>query len=111
MSEAAENEGKDGLFFTDKELSRRLGFCEKTGAGVIRRLELTRAGRPFPQRDKNFANRRFWPAVVQWLLDYHGVRVGETTNVVPLTPWKENFDEPAPKASEPKRPRSHLASA
>jgi hypothetical protein len=106
------HERDDGLYVSDIEIARRLGFCERTYAKILDRIARGVAGiRPYPQRDPIFCNRRFWPAVLQWHLDYHHVRTGKAASVAPVPMWEEHFDEPAPKANEPKRTRPQLASA
>lgn len=83
-------------FVTDAELIRRLGLPEKVGRVALRELDkASKARRPFPQPDPLFGNRRFWPAVKQWLLDYKGVHLN-SSNKAPLVPvaWEENFDPP-----------------
>jgi hypothetical protein len=53
-----------GLFVTDAEIIRRLGVSEKTGYIAIRQLD--RSGLGFPQKQKLWGNKRYWPAVRQW---------------------------------------------
>lgn len=85
-------------FVTDAELIRRLGLPEKVGRVALRELDkASNARRPFPQKDPLFGDRRFWPAVKQWLLDYKAVRQNSAANIpfVPApTAWEENFDTP-----------------
>lgn len=61
MSEPA----SDTLFVTDAELIRRLGVPEKHARRVIR--DLDRRGRGFPQKQKLWGNRRYWPDVKAYL--------------------------------------------
>lgn len=76
-------------FVTDAELIRRLGLPEKVGRTALRELDKqSKARRQFPQPDPLFGNRRFWPAVKQWLLDYKSIRQPMST----MVPWEENFE-------------------
>jgi hypothetical protein len=88
-----ENDGADGLYLSDRQIIRRLGFAEKFGRRVLHELDKAHPGRArYPQKDPLFGNRRFWPAVLKWHMDYHRV-MAEQHNV--STPrWQENFDAP-----------------
>lgn len=52
---------KDKLWLTDAELIRRMGVPEKTAREAIRMLDAQRKG--FPQKQKVWGDRRYWPAV------------------------------------------------
>lgn len=57
---------KDKLFLTDAELIRRLGVPEETGRAALNMLDRERrAG--FPQKQRLWGNRRYWPAVKAFL--------------------------------------------
>jgi hypothetical protein len=101
-----------GLYVTDAEIIRRLGYSEKVGARIIRRLDRgIPTFRKYPQKDPLFADKRFWPEVLKWHLDYHRVSAPEAvfgTKIQPM--WQENFNDPAPdKARKPERARPQLA--
>ena len=69
---------KDGLYLTDREIIRRLGFGKTRGYQILHELDVERPGRRrYPQREPMFCRRRFWPAVLQWHMDYH---LGQATN-------------------------------
>jgi hypothetical protein len=53
-----------GLFVTDAEIIRRLGVSEKTGYIAIRHLD--RSGLGFPEKQKIWGNKRYWPAAREW---------------------------------------------
>jgi hypothetical protein len=55
------------LFVTDAELIRRTGVPEK----VAREKH-----RGFPQKQKLWGNRRYWPAVKQWFDRTNGIGSG-----------------------------------
>lgn len=61
-----------GLFVTDAELIRRLGVPEKIARDALRALDAQR-GSGFPQKNKLWGNRRYWPAVRQYFDAQHGV--------------------------------------
>jgi hypothetical protein len=63
-----------GLFVTDAELIRRLGVPEKIARGALRALD-NMGGRHsgFPQKNKLWGNRRYWPAVRQYFDAQYGV--------------------------------------
>jgi len=106
---------RGGLYVTDAEIVERMGFCDKIGRRLIHEWEKRRPGRrAYPA--KEFGDKRFWPAVLQWHMDYHGVRPSphEGEGVVPTVPnaLKETWDEPAPReARETERARPGLAPA
>jgi len=52
---------KDKLWVTDAELIRRMGVPEKTAREALRMLDAQRSG--FPQKQKVWGGRRYWPAV------------------------------------------------
>lgn len=70
MSEPA----SDTLFVTDAELIRRLGVPEKHARRVIRELDTKRRG--FPQKQKLWGNRRYWPDVKAYLDATCGLKMG-----------------------------------
>lgn len=66
---------KMGLYVTDREIIRRLGFGKTRGYQILHELAVERPGRRhYPPKDRLFCGRRFWPAVLQWHMDYHAVR-------------------------------------
>lgn len=57
---------KDKLFVTDAELIRRLGVPVKLGRAVLAGLDREKH-RGFPQKQKVWGDRRYWPAVKAFL--------------------------------------------
>lgn len=110
QTEEAPDQEVAGLYVTDCEIARRLGFARKSGYEVIHRLDRGVAGmRQYPQKDVLFGKRRFWPAVLQWHLDYHRVR-RQAEEAAPIQPgWQENFDAAPGKAKRSERARPQLA--
>jgi hypothetical protein len=104
--------GHDGLYLRDCEIARKLGFGRKFGYRLLERLERGIPNmRAYPKRDKMFGDRRFWPAVLAWHMDYHRVsRAAEAAGIQPA--WEENFDAPASrKAKGPQHARPQLAAS
>jgi hypothetical protein len=54
------------LFVTDAEMIRRLGVPEKIARDAIRMLDRDPSSR-FPQKQALWGDRRYWPAVVDYL--------------------------------------------
>jgi hypothetical protein len=61
-----------GLFVTDAEIIRRLGVSEKTGYGAIHRFE--KSGLGFPEKQRVWGNKRYWPAVRAWFDNQYGIK-------------------------------------
>jgi hypothetical protein len=83
------------MFVTDAELIRELHLPEKAGKRALAALD---AGIPnmrrFPQPDPRFGNRRFLPAVLQWLYDYYGVKPPPEGGPPSIqSTWSEHFDD------------------
>lgn len=62
MSETAEHDARETLWVTDAEMIRRMGVPEKTARATIRALDSMR-GSGFPQKHKQWGDRRYWPHV------------------------------------------------
>jgi hypothetical protein len=56
---------RDTLYVTDAELIRRMGVPEKIAREAIRALDANRVS-GFPQKQKLFGDRRYYPACVAW---------------------------------------------
>ena len=69
---------RETLYITDAELIRRMGVPEKIARDALRSLDKDRA-KGFPQKQKVWGDRRYWPAVKAWL---------DRTNRVNLEPQK-----------------------
>ena len=64
---------KDKLYLTDAELIRRLGVPEKLMRPMLPGLEKNYG---FPKKSPLFGERRYWPAVKNWLDKHNGLTVG-----------------------------------
>jgi hypothetical protein len=53
---------RDTLYVTDAELIRRMGVPEKIAREAIRALDANHRVSGFPQKQKLFGDRRYWPA-------------------------------------------------
>ena len=66
-------ETQETLFVTDEELFRRLGVSEKVGRAVLMRYDAERTG--FPPKIKLWGDRRYWPAVKDFLDQANGLNI------------------------------------
>jgi hypothetical protein len=64
---------KDKLYVTDAELIRRLGVPAKTARAVIQELDAKATG--FPQKQKLWGDRRYWPAVKAYFDRHNGLTI------------------------------------
>lgn len=53
------------LFVTDEEMFERLGVPEKIAGPVVRELDAKSTG--FPRKQKLWGDRRYWPAIRDYL--------------------------------------------
>jgi hypothetical protein len=67
MTELLDHRPKETLYVTDAELIRRLGVPEKIARQRLRELDAKHHLTGFPQKQKLWGNRRYWPAVTAWL--------------------------------------------
>lgn len=72
-------ESSPRLFVSDSELVEMLGCTRDKGRAAIRTLE--REG--FPRPDPVFGNRRYWPAVREFLDRRYGLGAKSSSPVVP----------------------------
>lgn len=72
-----QSSSRDGLWVTDAEIIRRLGVSEKVGYAAIHRLEKTGLG--FPEKQRVWGKRRYWPAVRDFLDQHYGLKSGSST--------------------------------
>lgn len=63
---------RDKLYVTDAELIRRLGVPEKIARDALHALDANRAS-GFPQKQKLWGDRRYWPAVQAYLDHSNGL--------------------------------------
>jgi hypothetical protein len=62
------------LWVTDAELIRRLGVPEKTVRENLRMFD-AKPGSGFPQKQKLWGNKRYWPAVKTYFDAQYGVKI------------------------------------
>jgi hypothetical protein len=62
------------LWVTDAELIRRMGVPEKTARDTLRMLD-AKLGCGFPQKQKLWGDRRYWPAVKAYFDVQYGVKI------------------------------------
>jgi hypothetical protein len=70
-------ETRETLWVTDAELIRRMGVPEKIAREALQSLDTDPRRTGFPQKQKLWGDRRYWPAVRTWL---------DNTNKVTLAP-------------------------
>lgn len=71
-------ETRETLYVTDAELIRRMGVPEKIARQAIKMLDSNRTS-GFPQKQAFWGNRRYWPAVREWLDRTSGLKVTAST--------------------------------
>lgn len=65
---------RETLYITDAELIRRMGVPEKIARDAIRTMDANpRNG--FPQKQKLWGDRRYWPAVKAYLDRTNGLKM------------------------------------
>lgn len=74
MSETAEHDVRETLWVTDAEMIRRMGVPEKTARAAIRALDSMR-GSGFPQKQKLWGDRRYWPHVKAYFDRTNGLKM------------------------------------
>ena len=65
---------RDKLYVTDAELIRRLGVPEKIARDALHALDANRTS-GFPQKQKLWGDRRYWPAVQAYLDRTNGLTI------------------------------------
>lgn len=68
------------LYVTDAEMIRRMGVPEKIARVAIYKMDRDKSG--FPQKDKLFGNRRYWPAVRAYLDRRNGLGTDAYRNLL-----------------------------
>ena len=66
MTDTLEHSTRETLYVTDAELIRRLGVPEKIARATLHVLDKEKH-RGFPQKQKLWGDRRYWPAVKAFL--------------------------------------------
>jgi hypothetical protein len=59
-------DARETLYITDAEMIRRMGVPEKIARAAIQRFDDDPRSK-FPQKQKLFGDRRYWPAVKAYL--------------------------------------------
>ncbi len=80
MTAALDQETRDTLYVTDAELIRRMGVPEKIAREAIRALDADPRRTGFPQKQKLWGDRRYWPAVKAYLDRTSGLTMSASTN-------------------------------
>jgi hypothetical protein len=76
MTDAPTIDRQDTLYVTDAELIRRLGVPENIAYATIRELDRDPNSSGFPQKQKLWGGRRYWPAVRAYLDRTSGLTIG-----------------------------------
>lgn len=66
---------RGGLFIKDEELIERLGVPEKVAREALHALE---ASPGFPQKQKFWGDRRYWPVVIDYLDFHYGFKLARS---------------------------------
>lgn len=74
VPEIEETAPRETLWITDAEMIRRMGVPEKVARQAIRALDAHRDS-GFPQKQKLWGDRRYWPAVRAYLDRTQGLNV------------------------------------
>lgn len=78
MSDTAEIETRETLYITDEELIRRIGAPRKAARAALQMFDADpRKG--FPQKQKLWGNRRYWPAVKAYFDRTNGLKLEAPT--------------------------------
>lgn len=80
MREPKRRARRGGEFVTDAELIERLNVPEKIAREAIRALDADPRKSGFPQKQKLWGNRRYWPAVKAYLHRTSGLTMPASTN-------------------------------
>ena len=72
MSDTLEQDSRDTLYITDEELIRRLGVPRKAMRAALHMYDHD-LSKGFPQKQKLFGNRRYWPAVKAYFERINGI--------------------------------------
>jgi hypothetical protein len=67
---------KEKLWVTDAELIRRMGVPEHVARPLLREFE-SKPQLGFPRKQKLWGDRRYWPAVKEYLDRRYGLNTGE----------------------------------
>jgi len=80
MTDTADHtDARETLWVTDAELIRRSGVPEKIARATIQELDRNRLS-GFPQKQKIWGNRRYWPAVKAYFERMNSSKMGTSDN-------------------------------
>lgn len=68
-------DARETLYVTDAELIRRSGVPEKVMRGLLHEFDRNPGKSGFPQKVKLFANRRYWPAVKDYMDRFNRLKI------------------------------------
>lgn len=74
--DAADASKRETLWITDAEMIRRMGVPEKIARETIRFLD-SKPQHQFPQKQKLWGGRRYWPAVKEYFDRNQGIKQPE----------------------------------
>lgn len=75
MTDTLHAEPEVTLYITDAEVIRRMGVPEKVARVALHELDRDPRRTGFPQKDRLFGNRRYWPAVRAWLDRHNRIKL------------------------------------
>lgn len=78
MSEAIERDPRETLWVSDEEIIRRLGAPRRAVRAALHMLDRDRS-KGFPQKQKLWGNRRYWPAVKAYFDHGYGLKLVSST--------------------------------
>lgn len=79
MSDTGTLDRPETLWVTDAELIRRMGVPEKIAREAIKALDADPRRTGFPQKQKLWGDRRYWPAVKAYLDRTSGATVSASS--------------------------------
>lgn len=74
MTDTLEPDARETLYVTDAELIRRSGVPEKLMRALLHEFDRDRKS-GFPQKVKLFGNRRYWPAVKDYMDRFNRLKI------------------------------------
>lgn len=80
MTDTLEHETRETLYVTDAELIRRSGVPEKIMRALLQEFDRNPSKTGFPQKVRLFANRRYWPAVKDYMDRYNRLKIEAPSN-------------------------------
>lgn len=74
MSDTLERDQRETLWVTDEEIIRRLGAPRNAIRAALHMFDCN-PSKGFPQKQKLWGNRRYWPAVKAYLDQGYGLKL------------------------------------